>query len=178
MALLFLASYSRTTIFKPRINNQIQAKEVRVVDEEGRNLGVFSLSEALKLAQERDLDLIETAPNATPPVAKIMSYGKYRYEGEKAQRKQRAKERKDTVKTVQISVRAQLHDLAIQAKKSSEFLEEGHRVQVILRLRGREKAHPNIAYEKLQQFLKIIPIEIKVVQERKTPQGFQALITK
>lgn len=107
-----------------------------------------------------------------------MIYGKYKYEEEKAERKKRAKERKDITKTVQISFGAQLHDLEIRAKQAAGFLEEGYKVLVAMRLRGREKAHRDIAHEKLQNFLKLIPVSLKVIQERKTPHGFHAMVMK
>lgn len=149
-----------------------------MIDERGQNLGVLPTHEALKLALERHVDLIEIVPNAKPPVAKLIEIGKYRYETEKALKKQRAKERKDITKTVQISFGAKIHDLEVWARKAEEFLNEGHKVQIVMRLRGRQKAHRNLAYEKLQNFFKIIPIPVKVMQEQRTPQGFQALIAK
>ena len=163
---------------QPRINNQISAPEVRVVDPEGRNLGILPLTEALKLAQERQLDLIEMAPNAKPPVAKLMDYGKYRYQEERARRKQMAKERKDVMKTVRVTFGAKIHDLEVKAKKAKEFIAQGHRVQIEMRLRGREKAHQDVAHKKLKDFLNLLPGEIRVVQERKSPQGFIVLIGK
>jgi len=163
---------------KPRINHEIRAPEIRLVDDRGQNLGVMSLEAALRLAHERNLDLVETAPNAKPPVVKLINYGKYRYAEEKALKKQRAKERKDILKTVQISFGAKIHDLEFRAKQAAEFLSEGYRVEIAMRLRGREKAHQDLAYEKMHQFLKIIPLPIKVIQERKSPLGFQILIGK
>lgn len=122
--------------------------------------------------------MIETAPNAKPPVAKMMSLGKYRYEEEKAERRKRAKERKDIIKTVQIGFGAQLHDLEIRARQAEGFLESDYKVLIAMRLRGREKAHRDIAQEKLHTFLKLISVPLKVVQERQAPQGFRVLIIK
>jgi translation initiation factor IF-3 len=170
--------FSLRTIATPRINNQIQAPEVRVIDEKGQNLGVFSLSDALRLANERGTDLIETAPNAHPPVAKLMDYGKFKYQEARAQRKQWAKERRDVIKTVRLTFGAQIHDLEIKAKKVQELMSEGHRVQIDMRLRGREKAHQDIAQKKIKAFMNLLPEAVEVLQERKTPQGFILLIGK
>jgi translation initiation factor IF-3 len=149
-----------------------------VVDAEGKNIGVFDLAEALRMAEDRGVDLIEIAPSANPPVAKLIPYGKYKYEEERSRRKQRAKERRDVVKTIRITFGASLHDLEIKMRKLVEFLNEGYRCQVEMRLRGREKAHQSLAYEKLQKFLKLAPMELKILQERRTPNGFLVMVGK
>jgi len=162
-----------------KINEKITAPELRVIDETGANLGVLSLSEALKLAQEKRLDLIEIAPTAKPPVAKIMSFDKYRYQEEKKIKKQKAQQKNQELKRVRISGRAARHDLEIKAKKLNEFLEKGHIVEIQLTLRGREKAHKGWAKEKLMEFLKIINPEHKVIMEpRYSGRGFNIQIIK
>lgn len=153
-------------IFKPRINNQITAPELRVIDQNGKNLGVLKLSEALSLIKpEENLDLIEVAPNAKPPVARIMSFDKYRYEQEKALKKERLAQRKGDIKQVQISARAAQNDLFIKVKQLEKFLKEGRPVEVQLRLKGREKYNKSWAREKLDSFLKMITIEHKILAE-------------
>lgn len=149
-----------------------------MIDEQGQNLGVLPLEKALEEARSRGLDLIEIAPNANPPVAKIMSFGKYKYEKEREARKIRAKAHKDVIKTVRITFGAGLHDLGTRARQAEEFLNAGNRVQIEMRLRGRQKGKQPLAYEKLHNFLKMLPVEVKVLNERRTPNGFLVLINK
>lgn len=162
-----------------KINEKITAQELRVITETGENLGVLSRAEALQAAQERNLDLIEISPNAKPPVAKIMSFDKYRYQEEKKLKKQRAQQKGQELKQVRISARAAEHDLQVKAKKVNEFLKEGHNVEIQLFLRGREKANKDWAKQKLLDFLKVIDPEHKVLLEPKySGRGFNMQITK
>ncbi len=162
-----------------KLNEKITAPELRVIDEAGANLGVLPLQEALKLAKERGLDLIEIAPTAKPPVAKIISFDKFRYQEEKKLKKQRAQQKTQELKQVRISGRAARHDLEIKAKKVNEFLEEGHMVEIQLTLRGREKAHKGWAKERLIDFLKIINPEHKIIMEpRYSGRGFNVQVVK
>ena len=131
---------------------------MRVLSETGENLGVLSKEAALKIAVEKGLDLIEISPNAKPPVARIMSFDKYRYEEEKKRKKQRMEQRGPEPKQVQISVRAAKNDLLIKAKKADEFLTEGHPITIALTLRGREKANKDWAKQKLREFLTMITV--------------------
>lgn len=162
-----------------RINEKITAPELRVIDETGANLGILSSQEALKLAKEKGQDLIEIAPTAQPPVVKIMSFDKYRYQEEKKLKKQKAQQKSQELKQVRISARAAKHDLEIKAKKVNEFLEEGHLVQIQLTLRGREKANKGWAREKMDEFLKIIIPEHKIIMEpRFAGRGLTVQIAK
>jgi translation initiation factor IF-3 len=134
---------------------------------------------ALALAKpEEGLDLIEIAPNAKPPVARLMSYDKYRYEREKAEKKERRAVKSASIKRVQISPRAASHDLQIRAKQLEVFLAEGHPVEVYVRLRGREKYNKEWANRKLEEFLKTINAEYKVVSAPKFAQGLSIQIAK
>jgi len=152
---------------------------LRVIGEAGENIGVLPLAEALKLAKEKGLDLIEIAATAKPPVAKIMSYDKYRYQEEKKLKKQKAGQKIQELKMVRISARAADHDLQIKADKVDEFLSEGHIVEIQLMLRGREKANKDWAKQKLLEFLKIINPEHKVLLEPKYGgRGFNAQVVK
>ncbi len=145
----------------------------------GANIGVVSLDEAKRLAKEKGLDLIEVVPTATPPVAKIISFDKYRYQETKKMKKQRAAQKTAGFKQVQISVRAAQHDLEVKARKANEFLEEGHQVEIYLPLRGREKANKDWAKKKLLEFLHIITPEHKVISEaRYTGRGFSTHVAK
>jgi translation initiation factor IF-3 len=149
-----------------------------VIDENGANLGVLPLEEALRLAEERGLDLIEIAPTANPPVCRLMDYGKYLYKEERLERKRRAKERKDILKTIRLTFGMTGHDLAIRAKKAEEFLKTSNRLQIQVLLHGREKLHPEVAKRKIEEFLRLLPEEVKILREEQTPRGLQILITK
>ena len=154
------------SIHKPRINNQITAPELRVIDEKGNNLGVLKREEAILLAKPEDgIDLIEISANAVPPVARIMSYDKYRYEEEKKEKKERLAQKSAAMKQVQISARAAQNDLLIKAKQAEKFLNEGRNVEIAVRLRGREKYNKPWALQKLDEFLKMIPVEFKRITE-------------
>jgi translation initiation factor IF-3 len=139
-----------------------------VIGAAGENLGVMSREEALKLARpEEGIDLIEIVPAANPPVARLMSFDKYRYEVEKREKKERQAQAKTGLKHVQISARAAQNDLLIKARQADKFLSEGHQVEVQMRLRGREKYNKPWALERLEAFLKMITIEHKRID---TPQ--------
>lgn len=166
-----------TAILKPRINNQITAPEVRILDEEGVSLGVFSREQALALAAERGLDLIEISGNATPPVVRLMSYDKWRYQQEKAEKKERQAQKTGGFKQVQISARAAQNDLMVRIRKLEEFLAEGAQVEIQMKLRGREKGNQAWAFGKLDEFLKMIPVEYKVISPPKVGgRGLQVYI--
>ncbi|MDP1629183.1 MAG: translation initiation factor IF-3 [bacterium] len=162
-----------------RINNQITAPEVRVIGETGQQIGVMSVGEALRLAREKGLDLIEIVPTANPPVSKMMDFGKFRYQVEKEARHQRAKQRRDEMKTVRISVRAGRHDIGFRAKQVEGFLNEGLKAHLEVTMKGREKAHPELARQKLNEFLDMIAVSKKFLQEiKRTPAGFTTVIIK
>jgi translation initiation factor IF-3 len=147
----------------PKINDKITALEVRVLGNDGINIGVFPLAEALNMAKEQGLDLIEISPSAKPVVTRIMSYDKFRYLEEKAEKKERQATKASGVKQVQISAKAATNDLMVKMKKLEEFLAEGHQVEVQMRLRGREKGNKPWAEQKLKDFMAMIPVEYKVV---------------
>jgi len=169
-------------IKKLRINNQITAPELRVADEDGSQIGIMSREEALELARAKGLDLIEVAPMAKPPVARIMDYGKHLYREEKEWRKQRAKQKKDLLKIIRLNLNTGLNDMKIKAKKTDEFLNEGLRVQIDLVLKGRakyQKTFSDLAKKKIEDFLKIISVPIKIISElKKQPRGWNVAIIK
>ncbi|HVN26486.1 MAG TPA: translation initiation factor IF-3 [Candidatus Paceibacterota bacterium] len=157
--------YNRS-IPKPRINSQITALELRVISETGENLGVMPRDEALKLVRpDEGLDLIEISANAKPPVVRLMSYDKFRYEEDKRIKKERLAQKSAGMKTVQISARAAHNDLMVKVRQLEKFFAEGHPVEVTMRLRGREKRNRDWAMEKLHEFLKLIPVEFKRLSE-------------
>ena len=165
---------------RTRINNAIRAKELRVVGAEGENLGVLTLEEALKAADSAKLDLIEISPKAKPPVAKIMDFGQYRYETKRKASEVKAKSHVTETKSVQVKIGTGEADQALKARRAAEWLSEGHRVKVDLFLWGRYKyMEPEFLKERLQRFLKIIPIEYKVADEiKKSPKGFTIIIER
>lgn len=163
-----------------RINHQIRATELRVIGENAENYGLLSLSDALKKAEELGLDLIEISPNAVPPVAKIMDYGKFQYDANKKQKL--AKTRAHTVETknVQVKVGTGEHDLDLKAKKVSEWLREGHRVKVDLFLPGRTKYMDfKFLKERLDRILKLVSEDFKVADEaKKSLKGITTVIER
>jgi translation initiation factor IF-3 len=165
---------------KVKINQQIKAPELRVITAEGENLGVIALSLALEEAHKRGLDLIEISPTATPPVAKIMDYGKYLYDEKKKLKESRSKSQITEVKNIQVKIGTGEHDLELKAKKVSEWLNEGHRVKIDLFLVGRSKfMDNNFLKERLERILKLITVEHKVPQEPiKGPKGLTLYVEK
>ncbi len=165
---------------KVRINNFIKAPELRVITEDGENLGVISLAEALKQAQARNLDLIEISPNATPPVAKIMDYGKFQYDEKKKQKVAKSRTQTSELKNIQVKIGTGEHDLELKAKKASEWLKEGNRVKIDLYLIGRSKfMDMNFLTERMDRVLKLITTEYKIsVPSTKGPKGLSIVIEK
>jgi translation initiation factor IF-3 len=142
---------------KFNLNQAIQAKEVRILDDEGGMIGVFSIQEALRLAEEKELDLIEINPKANPPVVKLMDYYKFKYQLAKTEAAKPKK--KDEIKTLRVSVRVSINDLQVRANKLKEFLEKGFRVKMQVQMKGREKAHPEVAQETMKLFISLIDVE-------------------
>jgi translation initiation factor IF-3 len=165
---------------KTRINHYIRAREVRVLAENGENFGVLPLEEALRKAQEAGLDLIEISPNANPPVAKIMDYGKYQYDEKKKQKAAKAKVQAVEVKNVQVKIGTGEHDLELKAKKASEWLAEGHRVKVDLFLTGRSKFMDiKFLKERLDRILRLISVEYRIaIAPQKGPKGLTTIIER
>ncbi|NPB06889.1 MAG: translation initiation factor IF-3, partial [Aquificae bacterium] len=138
-----------------RVNRQIRAKECRLIDENGQQLGIMPVREALKIAEEKGLDLVEIAPNANPPVCKIMDYGKFKYELKKKERESRRKQREHRieVKDIRMKVRIDEHDLQVKLKHMREFLEDGNKVKVWIRFRGRENIYPELGKKLAQRII-------------------------
>ena len=150
-----------------------------MIGEKGENLGVVSREEALRLAKEKGLDLIEIAPTAKPPVARIISFDKFRYQKEKEEKKQRAAQRIKEMKQVRITARAALNDLQIRVAQTEKFLAEGHKIEINLFLRGREKANKDWALKKMNEFLALIKAPHTITMPPKQGgRGFVAQITK
>ena len=165
---------------KTRINHAIRARELRVVGAAGENLGVLTLEAALKAADDANLDLIEISPNAKPPVAKIMDFGKYRYDTGQKESEMRSKSHVTETKSVQVKIGTGDNDQMLKANKAAEWLEQGHRVKVDLFLWGRYKyMDPAFLKERLDRFLKIIPTEYKIADEmKKSPKGYTTTLER
>ena len=139
-----------------RINEQIRVKEVRLIDDGGNQHGVIGTSEALEMAKEAGLDLVEVAPNASPPVCKILDYGKHRFEQEKKLRESKKKQKLVKLKEIRMQPKIEKHDLEFKAKHVKEFLEEGNKVKVTVRFRGRELAHTELGKVVLEKVMAAI----------------------
>jgi len=163
----------------PRINENIRAEKLRVVGDQGENLGIITREEALEEAKKRELDLVEVTDQTDPPVAKITSYDKYRYQLEKAEKEKQKKQKTSELKNIRITPRSAKNDLETKMKKVVEFLEEGDKVEILIFLKGREKANKDWAKGKLVEFLEGIPFEYKVLVPIKyAGRGFAVQIIK
>ena len=162
------------------INQQISAPELRVIAEDGSNLGVISLREALDQAGQAELDLIEISPRATPPVAKIMDYGKFLYLENKKEKGTKQKPVGEELKTLQVKIGTGTHDLELKAKKASEFLAEGHLVKINLFLPGRSKyLDQNFLKERLDRILDLLTENYKVTAApAKSHKGLTIIIER
>ncbi|MGR3315630.1 translation initiation factor IF-3 [Roseovarius indicus] len=135
----------------PRVNEKIRAPEIRLIGPEGENIGVVTPEKAMDLAYEAELDLVEISPNATPPVCKIMDYGKYKYEQQKRESEARKKQKVIEVKEVKFRPNTDTHDYDVKMRNVMRFLESGDKVKVTLRFRGREMAHQDLGRELLHR---------------------------
>lgn len=162
------------------INGRIRASELRVLGDDGENHGVITTKEALQKARDMDMDLIEISPNAKPPVAKIMDYGKFQYDQKKKVKAQKAKAKSVEVKNVQVKVGTDDNDLTIKAKRASEWLEEGHRVKLELFLPGRLKyLDKGFLEERLDRIRKLITADHTVAETaKKVPKGLAMIIER
>lgn len=153
-----------------RINEEIRDKELRVIDDEGNMLGVMSRDEALNLAEQKKLDLVNISPNANPPVCKILDYGKYRYELQKREKEAKKKQKTVQIKEIRLSTFIEDHDVQVKAKTACKFLEEGDKVKVSLRFRGRERDNTARGREVMEKFAECCN-EVSVVEKRPTFEG-------
>lgn len=152
------------------INEQIRDREIRLIGEDGEQLGIMSSREAMKLAREADLDLVKIAPNAKPPVCKIIDYGKYRYELARKEKEAKKKQRTMEVKEVRLSPNIDVNDLNTKANQARKFITKGDRVKVSLRFRGRELAHVNYSKQILDSFYEKLE-DIAVVDKPAKMEG-------
>lgn len=139
-----------------RINTDIRVREVRLLDQDGEQAGVVSIQDALGKAQDAGLDLVEVAPQAKPPVCKILDYGKYRYEQDKKNRESKKRQKLVKLKEIRMQPKIERHDLEFKAKHIKEFLEAGNKVKVTVRFRGRELAHTELGQRVLENVISIL----------------------
>jgi len=167
-------------IKKPLINEKIKAKEVRLIDETGQQLGILPLAEAISKAKEKGFDLVQVTEKVDPPICKIVDYGKYLYSLQKKEKS--AKHQKGgELKHIRLTFNISDHDAETRAKQAEKFLKVGDKIMIDMRLKGREKAHGDFAKEKMMKFVDTInkTIPIKVERElKRQPRGFTMLIIK
>ena len=152
------------------LNEQIRDKEIRLVGEDGEQLGIMSAKDALKMAKEAGLDLVKIAPTAKPPVCKIVDYGKYRYEQARREKEAKKKQKVTEVKEIHLSPNIDVNDLTTKANQARKFVEKGNKVKVALRFRGREMAHMATGKEVLDTFFEKVS-DVAVVEKPAKLEG-------
>src|SRR5690349_17073195 len=150
-----------------RVNDRIRAREVRVIDENGEQMGIMFARDALNLARQRDLDLVEVAPNAVPPVCRLMDYGKFRYEQTKKERDSRKTQHTVVVKEVRLKPNIDEHDLETKIRQAKRFLEEGDKVKLSVEFRGRQLTHTELGRELLNQVQQVLQNDVVIEQPPK-----------
>lgn len=153
------------------MNKNIRSRELRLIDENGENHGVVPTLTALKMAQDADLDLVVISPNQEPPVAKILNYGKYRYELEKKAKEAKKKQRTIELKEVKIRYKIDTHDYDVRVKSIKKFISQGNKVKVVVMLRGREMQHVSLAFDLINRFLADLEGEPIVVEKKAQLEG-------
>lgn len=165
---------------KNRINEFITAKSVRLVGDKGEMMGIVSVEQALKFAQDLGLDLVEVAPDSTPPVCKILDYSKQKYEAKKKASEARKKQKALTTKEIKIGPNIGDHDYGTKLRQIKDFLTYGHKVKVTMRFRGRELMHTEVGVEKLERLIKDTEdiAKVEIAPKREGNQYFLALSSK
>jgi len=136
-----------------RVNNEIIARQVRLIGEDGKQLGIIDTRKALEIAQERGLDLVEVSPNANPPVCKILDYGKYKFEQDKKIKESKKKQKVVLTKEIRLRPKIEEHDYQTKLRQAIQFLQKGYKVKLSIRFRGRELAHTDIGREVINRFI-------------------------
>jgi len=167
---------SRDIIRKLRVNENIRAKEVRLVGEGGEQLGILPLYQAREIAQKRNLDIVEVAPNAEPPVCRLLDYGKYKYEQEKKERELKRSQKTSLLKEVRLRPRIGEHDFEAKTRSVKKLLEGGDKVKLTVLFRGREITHPDIGWKLLQRMAESLG-EVASVDGQPIMQGKRMSVT-
>lgn len=160
---------------KQQINEEVRDKEVRVISPEGEQLGIMSAEEALKIAVERNLDLVKISPQAKPPVCKIMDFGKYRFEQAKREKENRKNQKTIDIKEVRLSLNIDTHDFNTKLKNAMKFISKGDKVKVSIRFRGREMGHPEQGYDNMKRFAEACQ-EVAVIEKPAKLEGRNMLM--
>ena len=159
-----------------RINNLIRVREVRLIDDEGNQIGVVPTPEAKEMADDRGLDLVEIAPNSNPPVCRILDYGKYKFELEKKNRENKKKQKLMELKEIRMQPKIDQHDLQFKTKHVGEFLDKGAKVKVTIRFRGRELAHTDRGRDVLHRVLDMLERDVIVDRSPQMEGRFMSMI--
>ncbi|MBO5925980.1 MAG: translation initiation factor IF-3 [Clostridia bacterium] len=167
----------RYTIIKEthQINDEIIDREVRLIGNDGEQLGIVSGKEALRLAYEQDLDLVKISPNANPPVCKIMNYGKFKFEQLKKQKEARKNQKIVELKEVWLSMTIDVGELNVKAKQTTKFLQAGNKVKVSIRMRGRQNAHAGLGVDVMERFFTLVE-EVAVMEKKPLQEGRNILM--
>jgi len=158
-----------------RINTRIQVREVRLIDDQGNQRGIIPTAEALDLAKDANMDLVEVSPNANPPVCKLLDYGKYKFEQEKRLKESRKKSKTVKLKEIRMQPKIENHDLQFKTKHIREFLEQGFKVKVTIRFRGRELAHTELGKDKLDKVLELLEDSYNIESPPKMEGRFMSM---
>jgi len=161
---------------RTRVNSEITAQELRVVDEDGKMIGLLSRNEALRLAEEREMDLVEIAPQAIPPVCKIIDFGKFSYEQHKREKQQRKHQQLQQMKEIRFKWRTDIHDFNFKTRHAREFILAGNKVKATVMFRGREIIHQEIGMELLERFVTALDDIAKVDQKIKSEGKFLSIV--
>jgi translation initiation factor IF-3 len=160
-----------------RSNEQIKVPRVFIIDADNNQVGEMDIRDALAMAKEAELDLVEVAPKASPPVCRILDFGKFQYQQAKKEQQQKTHQKKTGTKGLRIGFRTDTHDLSFKKKQTEKFIEKGYKVKIEIRLRGREKAHQDMARENLQSFVSSLDIPHKIEEDiKRFPGGFHVLV--
>ena len=153
------------------MNERIRTKEVRLIDQDGQNHGVIATSKALQMAYDADLDLVLINPNQEPPVAKILNYGKYKYELEKRAKEAKKKQHSVDVKEIKIRYKIDTHDYQVRIKSIEKFIAQGNKVKIVVMLRGREMQHSNLAFDLANKFMQDMENMPVVIEKKPQLEG-------
>ncbi len=159
-----------------RINQRIKTKKIRLVSEDGEQLGIIDTEQGLEKAREKNLDLVEVAPQAKPPVCKIMDYNKYKYEQQKKRKKAQKTQKAQQLKQIRVRPKIEEHDYQVKLRHLREFLEKGHKVRISLMFKGRENAHPELGRELLDKFIQDLSDIGELIQPPKLSRNIMATL--
>lgn len=166
-----IANDNRNNRNQAIMNERIRSKEVRLIDQNGENKGVVATSKALQMAYDADLDLVLINPNQEPPVAKILNYGKYKYELEKRAKEAKKKQHTVDVKEIKIRYKIDTHDYQVRIKSIEKFIAQGNKVKIVVMLRGREMQHSNLAFDLANKFLQDMENMPVVIEKKPQLEG-------